>query len=97
MMESAVNKAAVASLPKHRIAGKTGTAEIADLQRGGYREAFNHTYVGFGPVSNPRFVALLKLEEPEAILAGATVVPAFRELASFIISYYNIPPDKNIE
>lgn len=96
MMESAVEKAFVAALPGHRIAGKTGTAEIADLERGGYKEAFNHTYVGFGPVANPRFVILIKLEEPEAVLAGVTVVPAFRELASFIISYYNIPPDKNV-
>ncbi len=94
MMESAVEKAFVAALPGHRIAGKTGTAQIAKEGGGGYKEVFNHTYVGFGPVSDPRFVILIKLEEPQAVLAGTTVVPAFRELANFIISYYNIPPDK---
>lgn len=97
MMESAVEKAFVAALPEHRIAGKTGTAEIADLERGGYTEEYNHTYVGFGPASDPKFVALIKLERPQATLAGATVVPAFRELARFIINYYNIPPDKTSE
>jgi len=94
MMESAVEKAFVAAMPKHRIAGKTGTAQIAKPGGGGYKDTFNHTYIGFGPVSDPRFVVFIKLEEPQAILAGATVVPAFKELASFIISYYNIPPDK---
>ncbi len=97
MMESAVEKAFVAALPEHRIAGKTGTAQIADLRQGGYLEEYNHTYVGFGPASDPKFVVLIKLERPQAILAGATVVPAFRELARFIINYYNIPPDKATE
>jgi len=97
MMESAVEKANVAALPQHRIAGKTGTAQIADLKYGGYEEAYNHTFIGFGPISNPKFVALLKLERPNVTLAGATVVPAFKKLAQFIVSYYNIPPDKATE
>ncbi|MAF80230.1 hypothetical protein CL629_04085 [bacterium] len=94
MMESAVEKAWVAALPQYKIAGKTGTAQIADLTRGGYTDEFNHTYIGFGPTSNPRFTALIKLVKPSAELAGRTVVPAFRELAQFILSYYNVPPDK---
>jgi len=97
MMESAVEKAYVARLPNHRIAGKTGTAQIPDFKRGGYADEFVHTYVGFGPVSNPKFVALVKLDKPNVTLAGHTVVPAFKELAQFILSYYNVPPDKGIE
>ena len=94
MLESAVEKAYVAALPNFRIAGKTGTAQIADLVYGGYTDQFIHSYIGFGPASNPRFTALIKLDKPEAELAGRTVVPAFRELAQFILSYYNVPPDK---
>jgi stage V sporulation protein D (sporulation-specific penicillin-binding protein) len=93
MMVSAVRKAQIAQIPKYDIAGKTGTAQIPDLVRGGYQEAFIHTYVGFAPAYNPRFIILLKLDKPQAELAGLTVVPAFRELAEFILNYYNVPPD----
>lgn len=96
MMESAVNKAGVASLSQYRIAGKTGTAQIADLKHGGYLEEYIHTFIGYGPVSDPKFVALIKIDRPDVELAGQTVVPAFKELAQFILSYYNLPPDKNL-
>jgi cell division protein FtsI/penicillin-binding protein 2 len=94
MMESAVLKAQVASIPGYRVAGKTGTAQIPDLRRGGYTDEFIHTFVGFAPASKPRFVALLKIDKPNATLAGQTVVPAFQKLAQFILNYYNVPPDR---
>ena len=94
MMESAVNKAQVAAIPGYRIAGKTGTAQIPDFQKGGYTEEYIHTYVGFAPISDPRFIVLVKLDKPNSNLAAQSVVPAFRDLAQFIFNYYNIPPDK---
>jgi len=95
MMTSAVDKAEVAKIKGYAIAGKTGTAQVPDFVRGGDTEQGNHTYIGFGPTSNPRFIILLKLNEPEgAPLAGTTVVPAFRDLAQFILNYYNVAPDR---
>ncbi len=95
MMESAVEKAGVASISHYRIAGKTGTAQIPNLKTGGYfSDQFIHSYVGLGPASNPRFVILIRLTKPKAELAALTVVPAFKELAQFILNYYHIPPDK---
>lgn len=94
MMESAVKKAQVASIPGYRIAGKTGTAFIPDFVYGGYTTELIHTYVGFAPVSNPKFVILIKLEKPKvAELAGVSVVPAFHDLATFVLNYLNVPPD----
>ncbi len=93
MMQSAVEKARLAAIEGYNIAGKTGTAQIPDFKKGGYTEEYIHTYVGFGPISDPKFVILIKLDKPSAPLAGATVVPAFRNLAEYIINYYNIPPD----
>lgn len=102
MMVSAVNKAEVARIPKYRVAGKTGTAFIPDFEKGGYTDKVINTYVGFAPacgVQSPagcqaRFTVLIKLDEPNnAPLAGTTVVPAFRELAEFLLNYYNVPPD----
>ncbi len=94
MMQSAVEKAKVAAIDGYSIAGKTGTAQIPNFKIGGYTEEYIHTFVGFGPATDPKFVILIKLDKPNVILAGATVVPAFRELAQFVINYYNIPPDK---
>ena len=93
MMVSAVDKAEVAHIKGYSIAGKTGTAQVPE--RGGYSDKVINTYVGFGPASDPKFVILIKLDEPQgAPLAGQTVVPAFRSLAQFIFNYYNIPPDR---
>lgn len=95
MMISAVDKAGVAKIDGYQLAGKTGTAQVADLKRGGYGDTYIHSYVGFGPVSDPRFTILMKVDNPKGVgLAGSTVVPAFRELAQFIINYYNIPADR---
>ena len=94
MIESAVQKARVATIPEYRIAGKTGTAFVPDFVRGGYSDEFIHTYIGFVPASHARYTILVKLDKPKlAELAGVTVVPAFRELAQYIINYYTIPPD----
>lgn len=94
MMASAVEKAKLAAIANYQIAGKTGTAQVPDFSKGGYTDDVINTYIGFGPVSKPRFVIMFKLDKPAgAPLAGQTVVPAFRELAEFILNYYNITPD----
>ena len=96
MMISAVDQAKIAHIEGYSIAGKTGTAQVPDLKNGGYaKDRVINTYTGFGPTSDPRFTILIKLNEPYgAPLAGMTVVPAFREMAQFIINYYTIPPDR---
>jgi len=94
MMESAVDKARLAAIPNYHVAGKTGTAFIPDFKRGGYSEDLIHTFVGFAPASNPKFIILIKLEKPNKELAGLTVVPAFKRFAQFILNYYNVPPDR---
>ncbi len=94
MMVSAVRKAHVADIPHYAIAGKTGTAQVPDFKKGGYSGDYIHSYAGFFPANNPRFTILVKLDKPKgATLAGATVVPAFKELADFLLNYYTIPPD----
>jgi stage V sporulation protein D (sporulation-specific penicillin-binding protein) len=92
MMVGAVKKANVAQIPNYTIAGKTGTAQVPGP--GGYSDDFIHTFVGFAPASDPKFVALIKVDKPRGVaLAGYTVVPAFRELSEFLINHYAIPPD----
>lgn len=95
MMVAAVDKAKIAHINNYSIAGKTGTALAPDFKKGGYTDNVIDTYIGFAPAYDPRFSIFIRIDEPAgAPLAGQTVVPAFRELAEFIISYYNIPPDR---
>ncbi len=94
IMTSAVKKARVAQVPKYKVAGKTGTAQVPDFKKGGYTDDVINTYIGFAPSSDAEFVILFRIDKPlGAPLAGQTVVPAFRELAEFILNYYNIAPD----
>lgn len=95
MMISAVDKAGVAKINGYTIAGKTGSAFIPDFKHGGYTDTLIDSYVGFGPTSDPRFIVLIKLDGLDSSqLAALSVVPAFRDLASFILNYYGVEPDR---
>jgi cell division protein FtsI/penicillin-binding protein 2 len=95
MMRVAVESGKVATIPQFNIAGKTGTAQLPNLEKGGYYEdKYIHTFIGMFPASEPQYVVLIKIVKPKSSLAALTVVPAFRKLAEFIINYANIPPDK---
>lgn len=95
MMVSAVIANKIANVPNYNVAGKTGTAFIPDFGRNGYTDQVISTYIGYAPAFDPKFIALIKLERAkDAPLAGTTVVPAFRELAGYILNYYNVAPDK---
>lgn len=95
MMISAVDKAQVTNIEGYSLAGKTGTAFIPDLVHGGYTDTVIDSYVGFGPTSHPRFIALIKIDTlPSSALAAQSVVPAFKNLSQYLINYYNIPPDR---
>lgn len=92
MLVKAVETNRVATIPGYQVAGKTGTAQVAD-ETGKYGSDTIHSFVGFAPADNPRFIILVKLDKPQkANLAGATVIPVFRELAEYILNYYEIPP-----
>ncbi|MDD4931279.1 MAG: penicillin-binding protein 2 [Candidatus Colwellbacteria bacterium] len=97
MMTSAVVKNKLAAIENYNVAGKTGTALVPNIGgKPGYKDnAVINTYVGFAPSYDPKFSILIRLDEPEgAPLAGQTIVPAFRDLAYFILNYYNVAPDK---
>ena len=92
MLVKAVDTNQVAAIKGYQVAGKTGTAQVADAN-GAYSQDTTHSFIGFAPAENPRFIILVKMDKPQkAKLAGATVIPVFRELAEFILNYYEIPP-----
>ncbi len=84
-----------ARIPRYDVAGKTGTAQIASPD-GGYLESqYNHSFVGFAPASDPKFVILIRMEKPQGItFAADSLSPSFREMALFLLNYMNIPPTR---
>lgn len=86
-----------AKVPGYFIAGKTGTAQVSygalGIDKKGYSEETIQTFIGFGPAFNPQFLILVKLDNPKTKTAEYSAIPLFRELAGYIISQYQIPPD----
>lgn len=85
----------VAKIPGYYLAGKTGTAQIP-LKNGRGYEADDKTiqsFMGFGPAYNPQFLIMVKLDEPKVSKSSLSAVPVFKELAQYIINYWQIPPD----
>jgi cell division protein FtsI (penicillin-binding protein 3)/stage V sporulation protein D (sporulation-specific penicillin-binding protein) len=99
MLTTVVDKAfatGTLSMQHYSIAAKTGTAEIADPVNGGYYpDRYLHSFFGFFPAYNPRFIIFLYQIYPKgALYASATLTKPFADLSKFLIDYYNIPPDR---
>jgi cell division protein FtsI/penicillin-binding protein 2 len=77
----------------YRVAGKTGTAEIATPT--GYSSSeTNASFVGWGPVDNPRFLVYVWLEKPTSSPWGSVVAaPVFHNMVERLVVLMDIPPD----
>ncbi len=86
-----------AQIPGYYVAGKTGTAQVAwsalGVSKSGYSDQTRQSFIGFAPAFNPKFLILVKLDNPETKTAEYSAVPVFRGLAKYIVDYYQIPPD----
>ncbi|PWG65278.1 cell division protein [Spiribacter halobius] len=97
MMEGVVQPAGTApaaAVPGYRVAGKTGTVRKAVA--GGYAEdRYTATFAGLAPVSDPRFVCVVTLDEPggEAYYAGEVAAPVFGAVMADALRLYNVAPD----
>lgn len=97
MMEGVVRPAGTApkaAVPGYRVAGKTGTVRKAVA--GGYAEdRYVSTFAGMAPVSDPRFVCVVTLDEPrgEHYYAGQVAAPVFGAVMAGALRLYNVAPD----
>ncbi len=84
-----------AKIPGYRIAAKTGTAQIPKQNSGGYSEDFLHSFFGYFPAYDARFLIFMFLERPRgATYASHTLTDPFINTLRFLINYYVIPPDR---
>lgn len=85
----------MANVEGFEVAGKTGTAQKADTTHGGYSKKRVGSFVGFVPANDPRLVALVLIDEPEAAVYGGVVAaPVFRNIAQAALSRYSVAPEK---
>jgi len=96
MMTSTAESYTALKLDNHYFAGKSGTAQTYKwgqaLSGPGTTIA---SFVGYGPVEDPQFLVVVKIDRPRTIEWGAaTAGPVFKDIASFLFDYYNVPPDK---
>lgn len=86
-----------AQVPGYFVAGKTGTAQIAE--GGSYSgNKYVASFMGFTPAEEPRIAILVKVSEPQSIIWGGYVSgPVFKEVAKSALWHLGIPPSRPIE
>ena len=98
MMEQVVSPlgtARLAALDDYRVAGKTGT--VHKLINGSYdHNHYRSLFAGFAPVSNPRLVIAVMIDDPrgDQYFGGEVAGPVFKEVMAGALRLMNIPPDK---
>lgn len=85
-----------AALEGYLVAGKTGTAQVADLEHGGYADdAWTASFVGFVPADRPRLAMAVILVDPVINhYGGQTAGPVFRRIADQALRYLGVPPNR---
>ena len=86
--DGGINIKYIRQLQDYYIAGKTGTAQVAKKDGGGYEEDKTiTTFIGFAPADNAKMVMLTRLEEPKNDqYAAGTVVPLWTEIFLNIVN-----------
>ncbi len=93
LSEALAREASPALVPGYSIAGKTGTAQIPIP--GGYDpDQTIASFVGYGPIDDPQFVVLVKLDRPTSSRWGSeTAAPVFGRMVARLVVLLEIPPD----
>jgi cell division protein FtsI (penicillin-binding protein 3) len=85
-----------ARIPGYRVAGKTGTA--VKVEGGKYVSKYVGDFVGFGPVSKPRVIVAVMIDEPTTggHFGGTVAGPVFASIMANVLRSMNVPPDSSV-
>ena len=102
MLESVVagehGTAKQARIPGYRAGGKTGTAYKVENGRYAMPRKYIGSFVGMVPMSAPRFIIAVMIDEPTgpAHYGGQVAAPAFAAIATNALRAMNVPPDSSV-
>jgi cell division protein FtsI/penicillin-binding protein 2 len=97
MLQSVVDEGTgyLAQIPGYTVAGKTGTAQKVDPETGLYGDEYVTSFIGFAPAENPKYLALIVVDEPQVQIWGEVVAaPAFQKVMRFTLGHFNVAPDR---
>ncbi|MBC7404872.1 MAG: penicillin-binding protein 2 [Cytophaga sp.] len=85
-----------ARIAGYRVAGKTGTAH--KLEGGRYVNKYVGDFVGFAPVSNPRVIVAVMIDEPTSggYYGGTVAGPVFAAITANVLRSLNVAPDSSV-
>ena len=83
-----------AQIPGYVVAGKTGTAEKALPNGGGYSQTdYVASFIGMVPADHPRLVVLVAVDSPRtSIYGGDIAAPAVQKIMRFALQQLEIAP-----
>lgn len=78
----------------YRVAGKTGTAQIPGADGFYSPTDINASFIGWGPLDDPKFLVYVWLEKPETEdWASFLAAPVFKDVVEKLVVLMDIPPD----
>ncbi|HEX8739594.1 MAG TPA: penicillin-binding protein 2 [Casimicrobiaceae bacterium] len=86
-----------AQVAGYRVAGKTGTAR--KVEGGVYARRYVASFVGIAPVSNPRLVIAVMIDEPSTgdYYGGSVAAPVFSHIAGAALRLLGVPTDAPVD
>ncbi len=89
-------KGGLAKFDHYSVAIKTGTAQVAKENGGGYyTDRHTHSFFGYFPAYDPKFLIFLYAVNPKGVpYAAQTWADPFLDITKFLLNYYEVPPDR---
>ena len=80
----------------YSVAVKTGTAQVANHETGGYyADRHTHSFFGYFPAYDPKFIIFLYAINPKGVqYSSETWTNPFLDLTKFLLNYYEVPPNR---
>jgi cell division protein FtsI (penicillin-binding protein 3) len=85
-----------AQVPGYRVGGKTGTAY--KIEGGKYVKKYVASFIGIAPMSNPRLIIAVMLDEPSngSHFGGTVAGPVFANVTANALRALNVAPDSSV-
>lgn len=101
MLEGVVQSGTATNLrnPVYKIAGKTGTAQIAQNNAGYNKSNYKASFVGYFPADNPKYSCIVVINNPRkgVYYGGSIAGPVFKEIADKVYATRLDPVNKEID